>query len=254
MGFKQGNPGCPCCECNWTFTITGCNGTVQSGVTVNLRQSGSLIGTGTTNGSGVAVISVPAGTYDVQVVGTGYATNTSSRAHTCGQSTSIILTAATGYVCIPACNVPVPKTLFWTDSEGTHQLDWVSGSDYSCNYNKAGAFNTGCGTTGNMNVAVTLTLTATPSMHIEWHIVPCAPSIPGTCPLGTLYYGTNTSPGNLATADSTGGSLVCSPFSASVAMPTAWVAHAADPGPPAGYCDGGGEQTPGGGGTLSITP
>jgi hypothetical protein len=91
-------------SCKWTFTVRGCNSVAIVGATVNLRQSGSLIATGTTNGSGQLTLSVPAGTYDVEIVpvaGSGYQTYTSSTAHTCAQSTSITLSVDSNYTCRP---------------------------------------------------------------------------------------------------------------------------------------------------------
>src|SRR5262245_53876527 len=71
--------------CKWAFSISGCNATAMAGALVNLSQSGSLIATCTTDGSGQCTVSVPAGTYEVEVVpsAANYATHTSTKLHLC---------------------------------------------------------------------------------------------------------------------------------------------------------------------------
>jgi hypothetical protein len=122
--FKQGNPGCPCCACNWTITVRGaCTSEVLSGRTVSLYQSAVLIASGTTNGSGVVVLNVPAGSYDVTVSsGGGYAAySASGTSHTCSDSTTITLSVASGRLCF-ACGtclaIPTSLSLTWLSHTG----------------------------------------------------------------------------------------------------------------------------------------
>jgi hypothetical protein len=118
--------------CNWTFTIRGCRNLLRVGDTVNLRQSGVLIATGTTDGSGQVTLSVPAGTYDVEVVPTDarYATNTASRAHTCNQSTSITLLPTSDYACGGDCfNCElIPATVVGTQGADATGIEQMSGT------------------------------------------------------------------------------------------------------------------------------
>jgi hypothetical protein len=118
--------------CNWTFTVRGgCNSELLAGATVNLRQSGVLIATGTTDISGVAIIDVPAGTYDVEVIDTagyGYSTYTASVAHTCSQSTTITLSVDVDHFCETGCgnclSPPNVVNISWTYPAGWTGTMW----------------------------------------------------------------------------------------------------------------------------------
>jgi hypothetical protein len=144
---KKNQPGCRCgcstCTGNHDdITVLGCFGVPLSGVTVT-QSPGSA--TATTNGSGIATLSVPAlGTYTyTPTVPTGYATNHCTITHgACGNSScTITLVAASGYTCIPdgCCNegtapfvdITYPTTLFLSDAFGTVSLTKTGGTTWN---------------------------------------------------------------------------------------------------------------------------
>lgn len=64
MAFRKKNqPGCACCSgpCTpTTFTVLKCCGTPSSGATVTIKNGSTVVGTGTTNSSGVVTIDLSA--------------------------------------------------------------------------------------------------------------------------------------------------------------------------------------------------
>jgi hypothetical protein len=121
--------GCNCSgggggTCSQTFTVVGCSGLTYAGVTVSVYtlSGGSLLASGTTNGSGQVTLSWTGsgGTYWIAVTGQSarFATYGQSLNLTCGASTTLTLALATGYHCIPyqTCLLPLADTILGTIS------------------------------------------------------------------------------------------------------------------------------------------
>jgi len=117
------NCGCTT-SCSQAFTVTGCGGIAYPGLTVSVYTSsgGTLLASGTTNGSGQVALSWSgsSGTYWVAITGQSarFAAYGQSLALTCGGSKVIALATASGYHCdcsASGCLLPVADTLFLTD-------------------------------------------------------------------------------------------------------------------------------------------
>jgi hypothetical protein len=118
MGLTNQDPGC-CCSGACTTTIclaNQCTGGVSTNVLVTILSGGTTISSGTTGLLGCVTLSIPsAGTYTVTTAATTrYASTSSSRALTCGGTTTITLFAKTGYGCLPCFLEPIPDTLIFT--------------------------------------------------------------------------------------------------------------------------------------------
>ena len=136
-------PGCGCCgppscgasPASLTVTVNTC-GIARSGVTVTATLSGATTQTGTTNGSGQVVLSLPnSGTWTVTVTAPSSRFNgsTNSIAVTCGGSFTLTsnLSIASGYVCC-GCHDPIATTLYGTDSNGTWTFTWTGTAWNTC--------------------------------------------------------------------------------------------------------------------------
>lgn len=121
--FKKRNPGnclvsnCSCvCTATLTVTATNCaGGAAISGASVSASMTGQSTVTGTTNGSGVAVLTVPAaGTWAVQASKSAFTTASTTAAATCGANTNVSLCLTATTACSP-CDIPhVNLSLTWT--------------------------------------------------------------------------------------------------------------------------------------------
>lgn len=113
MLFWPKSSGC-CCSagCTVTITVTDCNfGTPVSGATVTVKDAGgSVVGSGTTNGSGVVTATYPsAGNYTIVVAKSGIATITVFRALACPTSTLTVATGINVAHTIATCSgLPIP--------------------------------------------------------------------------------------------------------------------------------------------------
>lgn len=102
--------------CLWFITVKGCGLSSLQGQTVELKQSGTTVASGTTNVSGQVTLDVPAGSYDIVVTdsaGYGYNTSTTSGVtHTCGQSTTVTMAVDSDHFCgnCGACKT-LPKSV-----------------------------------------------------------------------------------------------------------------------------------------------
>ena len=139
-GFNASGP-CGCCGANfsYTFTIVGCanpakNAAFFSGLTVAVYTSsgGTLLASGTTDSSGQVTLSWN----DSAGPNTRYVTASTpwtgrndaygaNRLLANGGSTTIQLQANASYVCCTNIDWAIPKTLYWTDSDGTWSLIWT---------------------------------------------------------------------------------------------------------------------------------
>ena len=121
-------PGCGCCgppscgasPASLTVTVNTC-GIARSGVTVTATLSGATTQSGTTNGSGQVVLSLPnSGTWTVTVTAPSSRLNgaTGSTTVTCGGSFSLTfnLSNKSGYHCVTGCWEPLPNNLYYSDA------------------------------------------------------------------------------------------------------------------------------------------
>jgi hypothetical protein len=145
------DPGQQCCFMYFQVN-TSCDGSPQSGATVNVWTDSSkttLIASGTTDGSGAVDLNLGshAGSIYYEVTQSRFATASATVTVSCGQYNSIVprtvnLTAATGYVCVSSCAVPVATTLHAThpkfgaitltyNASGTFGAGWYTTVTYS---------------------------------------------------------------------------------------------------------------------------
>jgi len=133
---------CPSTTCSYTFTVIGCNSLGAPGLTVSVytASGGTLLASGTTDGSGVAALSWSGSGGSLWVAITGSARfNSYGQTSTlvCGGLQTITLTVATGYFCVAGCALPWAGTLHGTDSVlGTATLtrsglSWTGTSSYA---------------------------------------------------------------------------------------------------------------------------
>jgi hypothetical protein len=152
MGDMFAVGGCDC-NCNATsnpITCKGCNSLVLVSVAIQVwdHSGGTLLSTLTTNSSGI--INVASGTYwmipaDGRFVGQNVTVSTSG---------SVTFSAASGYVCISSCAIPVASVLHFTDSVyGTCTLtysptgaSWDASAGWVGSFSASGAPAAPCGT------------------------------------------------------------------------------------------------------------
>jgi hypothetical protein len=113
------SPGCRCCGCAWSFHVTGqCGDGDRPAVVIELRQSGSLIDSGSTNAFGdLGFGDLPAGSYDVTATPpdeSGYTAYTGTIAHVCGETTTITLAPDVGHFCGSCSACPEARQLSLT--------------------------------------------------------------------------------------------------------------------------------------------
>lgn len=261
MSRRRGR-GCGCC-CGFVVLAVGCTSGAVAGCAVTISQGGTTIGSGTTDASGTVRFTVPHGTYDVAITGpsgAGFAVFSASVAFTCTTSDMTYtanLAADSSHVCVSCCNYPVPKTLTLTDGLGSRTLTYsatgttgifftITPGWYASTTYGATTYVTGGGdvcTADGSSVPIGYMLQCGTGGFIyamNWPGTNC-----GSGPCTTVYASTITFPAeNIGgQAGSTLVSLTCYPFNLSFTVPTS----AAIPG-----CSGVG--TPGGGGTVTITP
>lgn len=239
---------------SWTFNVTGCNSNAVSGAVVTLKQGGITIASCTTSSLGSCSVSVPAGSYSSTVTASGYATYTHTASINTTKVTSISLTNDTSHQCNSCGNCPAPNTLYISDSLGMHTLTWNGGasswSSGAISFTSPDTvfFNSGtnCWDLGGTGDTLTYTLTCNSgawTLQASWLAVQL--TLTDTCgafPSGRYYRGPV---GSSLIVSATASSTTCNPFSLSFNLPTeAAGAPANDPG----------GITPGGAGTLAVTP
>lgn len=124
--------GCACCgtttpSCPVSFNFTLCGASATSG-SVTVSQGGSTVATATLSGSGLASLSLPSGTYDVDATGPNGSTfhGTFTMPSPCtAQSRTFALSPPTGFVCCGA--KMAPATLHFVDSNGTWTMPFRTG-------------------------------------------------------------------------------------------------------------------------------
>lgn len=172
-GFTASGP-CGCCGApnfSYTFTVVGCanpakNAAFFSGLTVSVYTSsgGTLLASGTTDASGQVTLSWT----DSAGPNTRYVTASTpwvgrndaygaSRVLTNGGSATLALPATASHACCANVDWAIPKTLYWTDSDGSWTLTWLGGTQWGVTTNMNG-------TTSGISGCTPLTCT-TSSVH-----------------------------------------------------------------------------------------
>jgi hypothetical protein len=106
------------CGCRQTFTVIGCSSHPLTGHVLNVydHSGGTLLTTGTTDGSGVVTLTWN-GSPSVFVIPAGGRFIGQSLTVSCGGSTTITFAIdTTNYACTSLCADPISKTLHLTDS------------------------------------------------------------------------------------------------------------------------------------------
>jgi hypothetical protein len=123
----------PTCDTIVSVTVTGCNSAAVPGASVTIKIGATTIGSGTTNGSGAASITVnsaPSASATIEIGAVlGYAGTSISRTLNCGTVTQAFgLLADTDHVCVACCVHPAPKTLGCTTVAGDLTLTYSGGA------------------------------------------------------------------------------------------------------------------------------
>lgn len=248
--------------CKWTITLGGCGNTPLAGETVELKQSGATIASGTTNGSGVVVLNVPPGTYDIvatDTAGYGYATSTTTGvSHTCDQSTTIVLTGDPDHICTLCCTNLIPKTLNGTYAGGAFTVTYDAASG---KWKGSGVFAGIAVTARGVDCSGPMCADGGTGLNVQFEM-DCGPNGLGgyqfnfrmiwgcllchlMCPdIPTSFYSNDTTPpagGTTAKAASSPVPSPCSPFFIQFQF-------SADPIPPPSPCS----ETPGGTGVAHL--
>jgi hypothetical protein len=119
-----------------TITVRGCNSATVAGATVEIRSGLTLLTSGTTDGSGVVVLSATT-TFPLSVSlrvlsYCGYALLTQSTTLNCSPiSTTLTLSPLGTHVCVPCCDWPIPRTLNVGTPLGTTTVTYVSGDTWN---------------------------------------------------------------------------------------------------------------------------
>lgn len=128
-GFTYWDLGACNCSFPQTFEVEGCNSLGYSGLTVSVytASGGTLLASGTTDASGSVSLSWD-GTSSPYVTVTGQSTRFAAYGQTLtltsGGTTTITLTVAAGYVCIPTCLQPIATTLHLTYAGQAYTLTY----------------------------------------------------------------------------------------------------------------------------------
>jgi hypothetical protein len=204
-----------CCggTCTLTVTIRGCNLLPLPGAAVEVRQFGTLVGSGTTNSGGVAVFSIPQFSVSAVTISKArFVTSASNPVTTTGATASFTpnpMTAAAGYACQGStcasrvagprtCPDPLKTSLVLTLDSGTITL--TGGPNWNATEDRGGIrfkySSDGCGLTygwctlGNPGdpTCVNAASYTAPTAYAEDYPIACPPSF--------LCTGTLTSPYN----------------------------------------------------------
>lgn len=190
------------CGCNFsaTFKVEGCGSLAISGATVSVydHSGGTLLASGTTDGSGNVALSLSsAGTYWVTITGM------SARFASFGQNTTIsgsgtvilTLSAAAGYICYTPCPIPLPTTLHatfsslvspttltWNSGTGSWEGTWTNGiEEYTFDLFPGGSFKMTDDVSGTCSAFfVSVSTACPPSTSLSWHMPSGTCLFPGT--------------------------------------------------------------------------
>jgi hypothetical protein len=270
-----GPSGCGCnSTCTQTFTVRGCNSLPVAGLTVSVYTAagGTLLASGTTNGSGQVALSWSgsSGNYYATVTG-GLSARFNAYAQTvainCGASTTINLTPATGYTCIPTCAVPLADTIhasyagqLYTLVYGTYTSPLSLTGWLSSVVDLPGATVPNNGPGGDCTCVSGSTpswIAATPvgGSGLSWQLIGTFAKCGATCFVASASLANSATGGGCGNigAAAAGTTLTCpeSGFAASGSFPSGYPAGA-QPGDCASY-PGVTTPTPGGGGGFTST-
>ncbi len=204
--WSIGNCGCTSgSACQINTTVTTCAGADVVGATVTVTQSGTTIGTDTTDSTGQACVGgLTAGTYNVSAAKAGYSTSNVNVTVTCPGTMYANLVASPSNLgfrwLVTGCNGgPLPgATLsinggnYTTDSSGYTPYVALPNGSYTWTLSKArfvGASGSGtvsgCSTTGGLGGAVTLTPASGYTCALSC-VDPIATTLYVTCAAGSL--------------------------------------------------------------------
>ena len=199
--------GCGCgggTACQVATTVTTCAGAAVAGATVTVTQSGTTIGTDTTDSSGNACVTVPAtGTFNVAVAKTGYAGSNQDVSVTCPTTVPVSLTAnASGSgsrwsavgcnsIALPGATLAINGGNYTTDSSGNTPYIALPNGTYTWTLSKSRfVTQTGSGTIGSCftsGVGGYYTLSPAPGYACSLDCVdPIATTLYFTCAAGSL--------------------------------------------------------------------
>ena len=245
----------------WTFNVFGCGSKAIPGATIELRQSGVLIdscvtgdGTGGTT-LGRCTINVPAGTYDITIIGptgAGFVTSTSTASIAAAKTTNTTLASDASHICSTCCGFAFPNTIHFTDSDGPQTLTLTSTTpnlvytlnsttqvSEACNVRFSPGPCEGCASPGTILKSYELVIFSsgcTARLRIFTSV---------TCCDGTGHFcndlTNSTQAGNNITIPITSGN--CGPLNLVFSVPTSF----------SNVCSGNSLSMPGGGGTLAFT-
>lgn len=240
-----------------TFQVKGCAGTGLAGCVISVSSYTCTTGDGTGGTTlGQCSVAIPNGSYTLTITppsGSGFATYSAPITFSGSTTTTVTLTAASGYVCSCIGNYPVSKTLNFTDGFGTHTLTWVSGYTWSCTYADTTdtvytGSPTGCSAGTTMTVTYVLTcFSGSYSLSVNWLFVCCGAGGVGVG--GHPWYGDDSSTAGTNTSITGACTFSENPFLLTTTLPTSTTDFCPGNQPP-----GNGLGTPGGGGAVSVTP
>ncbi len=168
-----------CCQ---KFLIEGCNGLSfgMDGATITIfdTMGGTQLAIGTTFNGHASLMWVGGGSVYVTVDGPGirFAQFASSETFTCGDSTTITLSPATGYECIAGCLQPISETLTVTFSIAGAQTLTFSGSTWTSSFTVSGHAYV---VTMDQSHVVTITRDGVSCGTISFILSACPPSFSG---------------------------------------------------------------------------
>lgn len=175
-----------------TNNVRGCNGVAMPGATVEIRQSGTLYATTTTNSSGAwsATFAGPSGVYDVTYIKSSFTSFTESTSSiACNGSYTFTLprnlSAASGYLCYGchgyetiSTSASLTLTVSWA---GAQTLAYDSGSNsWRTTYVYTGTVWTNAALTTSATTTATIIFTAEPTGpgagYIAWCLKASGPN------------------------------------------------------------------------------
>lgn len=158
------------CGCVATpdLTIRGCNSIPYPGLTVQIydHAGGTLLFSGTTNGSGQVASGLPAGNYHVVITGQS---RFNAYAQTTTLGTTVTLVVATGYHCFPGCLIPLADTIHATSTVWHFGLGQIATCTLTYSGGAGGWLSIqclGCGTPGFCTNAQSLLSQATGAFSV----------------------------------------------------------------------------------------
>jgi hypothetical protein len=171
--------------------VLGCKSAGVPDAVTTLSKDGTEIASGTTNVAGNLCVSIPHGTYDVDVMppdGSGFAAY-SGTVNYSGTTQRVTLLPDDDHICTSCCNYPIPKTVRFTDDLGEHAITYEPAAFRWTGTGTAPAFTKNpdgsCSGGGTMTVTYTMICNSFGgigsffTMSFRWRILAC-PNANGT--------------------------------------------------------------------------